>query len=65
MVLEWLRRRDPQLDQQLRKYLFIEGSILGKEDALDGAEAAASSDPGEAASDGSLGIGSLRKEVRR
>ena len=24
MVLEWLRRRDPQLDQQLRDYLFGE-----------------------------------------
>jgi ferritin-like protein len=28
MVLEWLRRRDPQLDQHLRTYLFSEGSIL-------------------------------------
>ena len=25
MTLEWLRRRDPMLDQQLRTYLFTEG----------------------------------------
>lgn len=28
MTLEWLRRRDPALDQHLRTYLFTEGSIL-------------------------------------
>jgi uncharacterized protein len=27
MLLEWLRRRDPALDQHLRTYLFTEGSI--------------------------------------
>jgi uncharacterized protein len=54
MALEWLRRRDPALDAQLRKYLFTEGSIIEKED-----EAAADNDAG----DGSLGIGSLREEV--
>ena len=30
MALEWLRRRDPSLDVQLRKYLFTEGSIIGR-----------------------------------
>ena len=53
MALEWLRRRDPSLDEQLRKYLFTEGSIIAEED--------------EAADDGtgsgSLGIGDLRTEV--
>jgi ferritin-like protein len=53
MALEWLRRRDPQLDEQLRKYLFTEGSITAKED-----EAAA-----DDAGSGSLGIGDLRTEV--
>ena len=28
MVLEWLRRRDPSLDKQLRTYLFSQGEIL-------------------------------------
>jgi uncharacterized protein len=54
MALEWLRRRDPALDEQLRKYLFTEGSITAKED-----EAAADDDGGS----GSLGVGDLRTEV--
>jgi ferritin-like protein len=54
MALEWLRRRDPSLDEQLRKYLFTEGSITEKED-----EATADDDAGS----GSLGIGDLRTEV--
>ncbi len=32
MLLEWLRRRDPQLDQQLRKYLFSKKPVLEIED---------------------------------
>ena len=28
MLLEWLRRHDPKLDQQLRRFLFTEGNIL-------------------------------------
>jgi uncharacterized protein len=54
MALEWLRRRDPALDEQLRKYLFTEGSITAKED-----EVAADDDTGS----GSLGVGDLRTEV--
>jgi ferritin-like protein len=54
MAIEWLRRRDPSLDVQLRKYLFTEGSITANED-----EAAADDDAGS----GSLGIGDLRTEV--
>jgi hypothetical protein len=53
MVLEWLRRRDPKLDEHLRTYLFTSGSILRLE-----AEAEATGGP--TASDGSLGIGDLR-----
>lgn len=53
MVLEWLRRSDPALDQHLRTYLFTEGSIIGREKA----ETAGESETG----DGSLGIGSLRE----
>lgn len=32
MVLEWIRRQDPELDVQLRDYLFTEGSIAGREE---------------------------------
>ena len=54
MALEWLRRRDARLEEQLRKYLFTEGSITAKEDEP------AAGDDGDS---GSLGIGSLRAEV--
>ena len=69
MTLEWLRRRDPQLDEQLRTYLFTSGSILAVEDAAtaegegDGEGGAGGSDGGAASppsTDGSLGISSLR-----
>lgn len=33
MVLEWLRRQDPVLDQQLRTYLFKDGDIMSTEAA--------------------------------
>jgi ferritin-like protein len=71
MTLEWLRRRDPELDKQLRAYLFSEGSILEREEALDAAEAgggeageAGEADAG-AREEGCLGIGSLRAGARR
>jgi len=51
MVLEWLRRQDPVLDEQLRTYLFKDGDIAGAE----------VSDVG-GSGDGSLGIGDLRGE---
>jgi uncharacterized protein len=58
MTLEWLRRRDPKLDQHLRTYLFTSGSILEIEsDAESAAGAGADS---SAATSGSLGIGSLK-----
>jgi ferritin-like protein len=31
MALEWVRRNDPEFDQQLKEYLFTEGSITGRE----------------------------------
>lgn len=59
MVLEWLRRRDPVLDEQLRTYLFTSGSILSVEEGSAAGEGSAG--PGEApGAGGSLGIGSLR-----
>jgi len=33
MMLEWLRRQDPVLDQQLRTYLFKDGDIMAAEAA--------------------------------
>ncbi|WP_373090031.1 encapsulin-associated ferritin-like protein [Sneathiella sp.] len=30
MVLEWIRRRDPVLDKELREYLFKDGPISDK-----------------------------------
>ncbi len=32
MVLEWLRRSDPETDAQLKEYLFTDGSIAGREE---------------------------------
>jgi hypothetical protein len=32
MVLEWIRRNDPEADAQLKEYLFSEGSITGREE---------------------------------
>ena len=32
MVLEWLRRSDPETNEQLQEYLFTEGSITGREE---------------------------------
>jgi ferritin-like protein len=56
MALEWIRRRDPELDAQLRLYLFSDGPLVSVEDAPPepGGEANASSGAG-------LGIGSLRE----
>ena len=56
MALEWLRRHDPALDEELRRYLFTEGSIT--ERALEAVAGEQSDGDG-----GSLGIGSLRVEV--
>ena len=32
MVLEWMRRNDPEIDAQLREYLFKDGSIARHEE---------------------------------
>ena len=59
MMLEWLRRRDPKLNEHLRTYLFTEQVAAG--------DRGGSRRPrrqcgrrGSASGDGSLGIGSLR-----
>jgi ferritin-like protein len=62
MVLEWLRRRDPALDDNLRTYLWTTLPVTEVEDAAmaaggSGAGNGAGSDDGAG---GSLRIGSLR-----
>ena len=65
MVLEWLRRRDPQLDAHMRTYLFTDKSILAMEDvATEGGPPKGSARDSQS-TDGSLGIGSLRAEAAR
>lgn len=56
MMLEWLRRNDAGFDAHLRTYLFSKGSILEVEESEKQDKVATN----EAASDGSLGIGSLK-----
>jgi len=60
MTLEWYRRRDPKMSEELQNRLFATGSIVaqeaaGKEGGSDAGGASAST-PGS----GSLGIGSLK-----
>lgn len=63
MVLEWLRRRMPKLDEELGTYLRTEGDIVGAEAAAMGRDGG---DAGKAAAgDGSLGIGSLKEQTDR
>jgi ferritin-like protein len=33
MVLEWIRRRDPEFDARLRQYLYTDGDIVDRERA--------------------------------
>ena len=59
MMLEWLRRHDAKLDEHLRTYLFTHKPLLQIEhEAEDGGGGA------EAAADGSLGIGSLKRKAK-
>lgn len=64
MSLEWLRRRLPDLNIRLRKYLFIEGPIVEQEKEENGAAGSASIKEQAvfARRGGSLEIGSLKGE---
>ncbi len=59
MVLEWLRRKDRGFEEQLREYLFTEGSIAGHEEHATG-EGHGGNGPTHGSTAGSLGIGSLK-----
>jgi uncharacterized protein len=59
MVLEWLRRQDPALDRNLRKYLFTEAPLsvlIGEEKATP---------PSPTAPNGHLDIGDLRRAAEQ
>lgn len=55
MTLEWLRRRDAELDAYMRTYLFTQGDITLPENENSDTEAATPS------ADGALGVGSLKE----
>lgn len=58
MMLEWLRRRDPKLDEHLRTYLFTDKPLLQIEKEAQGqGEGKGSRQEDDS---GCLGIGSLR-----
>jgi ferritin-like protein len=57
MLIEWLRRADPEFAGYLRLYLFREGSIVREEKAAKAAEAAGKPEAGSG-----FTIGSLREE---
>ena len=59
MLLKWLRRHDPQLDAQLRTYLFADRPVLEVETEAEKAGA------DESHRTGSLVVGSLRDEGPR
>ena len=58
MALEWLRRRDANLDGHIKTYLNKEAPILELEDEATGGPD--TTDDGDTWHDGSLSIGSLR-----
>ena len=58
MLLEWLRRNNPNFDENLRTYLFTDQPITEIEEGEGEGADTESAAPGSGA--GSLGIGSLR-----
>jgi uncharacterized protein len=38
MILEWIRRREPRFNKELKEYLFTEGPITGLENKVTGKE---------------------------
>jgi len=63
MTLEWLRRKMPVWEEQLKTYLFTEVPIVEAEEAAEGGGASGGGE-GESASgaSGGLRIGSLKEE---
>jgi uncharacterized protein len=75
MTLEWIRRRSPKFDENLRTYLFSKGPITEVEEAMKAGETAESGDASSekssssssssGAAEGSLGIGSLKSSITK
>ncbi|MGO8859360.1 MAG: encapsulin-associated ferritin-like protein [Acidimicrobiales bacterium] len=63
MTLEWLRRRDPALDDNLRRFLFSTEPITEIGAVGTSAESQSAGTPAPSAT-GSLGIGSLKGAAR-
>jgi ferritin-like protein len=63
MALEWMRRRDPMLDEHLRTYLFKDVPVTEIEEKATGKSGGDGNE--SSSSDGSLGIGSLRPETAK
>lgn len=64
MLLEWIRRRVPKFDEDLKTYLFTTMPITAVEEAAEAAEAGASEEGGNEdgpAPKSDLGIGSTKK----
>ncbi len=61
MALEWLRRRDPTLSKHLQTFLFTDGPITGIEQSMDAPGGEDAGGEERDGTDGSLGIGSLRR----
>jgi uncharacterized protein len=57
MVLEWIRRRSPSFSGHLKEFLFTDGPITGREQAL---EAKAGDNGGAPRPSAGAGVGSLR-----
>jgi ferritin-like protein len=62
MVLEWLRRRIPNFDQELRTYLFTSAPITEVEEAAEGRPDDTATDGEPSVPQGSLGIGNMSKK---
>jgi len=60
MLLEYLRRHEPQFDEKLRTYLFTEKPITAIEEDAESEGDADAAEKADNSADKSLGIGSLR-----
>jgi uncharacterized protein len=60
MNLEWLRRHDPELDEQLRLYLFTDGPITESPITAEPGDAGPGGQGGTSTVVSSLGLGALR-----
>jgi ferritin-like protein len=60
MLLEWLRRRTPRIDEELGTYLFTKSPITEVEALKDAADAGEKAPKGANNAGGALGIGSLK-----